>query len=855
MAETLAAVSVVATIVQLVDFTAKVLSRLNEYHTQAGEIPASLRNIKAELGALKDALQHTDQAIVAGTLGATAETALRPTLEGCEVQVKALDDLCDRILPAIDDSWRKKTQRALLSIKQESKVENVTKTLRGYIATLTFYHVAALSTLQPSIDEKLGKIRRWLSSPDPSPNYHKALKLRQPDTGLWLLDSEVYKKWKTDIAPVSSWIWLYGIPGCGKTILSSTVIQDVFQHCESDPGKAVAYFYFDFNDAEKQKPELMIRALICQLSEQCVKIPVTLEALYTSCDQGNRQPLIDTLISVLRDMVLEFPQSYLILDALDECTQRDELLDILDQIAGWQLDGIHILVTSRKEQDIKSSLSVIVDPKLVIYLQSQVVDKDIRKFIHQKLSDDKSLKRWHKSIDIRQEIETALIQGAHGMFRWAVCQLDALKKCLSKGDVRRTLADLPPTLDATYQRILCLIDPNYVKHALCILQWLVFSSRPLRVVEITEAIAIDISRDPAFDRDEVFEDPIDVLQICSSLISIVTPEKTNSAEVVQLAHYSVKEYLISERSSKGAASSYSMQAVVCHGSIAQQCLGYLLQFKRLDSLTELNLDTFQLTRYAAEFWMHHARGAAIIEEDLRRAVIALVCSETGVYYNWVRIYDPDKPWQAPQLKRDPDTIPAPLYYMAMNGLLEIVELLLSKGANVNAQGGHYGNALQVASYKGHSSVVELLLSRGADVNARGGDYGNALQEASYKGHSSVVELLLSRGADVNAQGGHYGNALQAASSGGHSSRGRAAAEQGRRRQRARGSLRQRTPGGIVLGTLERGRAAAEQKRRRQRARGRLRQRAPGDISSGTARDCRATAKQGRRRQRARGILR
>lgn len=150
MAEALAAVGIVANVVQLVDFTAKVLSRLNEYHTQAGEIPTSLRDIKAELGALRDALQHTEQAIATGTLGATADTVLRPTLEGCEGQVKALDDLCARNLPATGDSWRKKTQKALLSIKQEGKVENVTKTLRGYIATLTFYHVAALSTLRPS---------------------------------------------------------------------------------------------------------------------------------------------------------------------------------------------------------------------------------------------------------------------------------------------------------------------------------------------------------------------------------------------------------------------------------------------------------------------------------------------------------------------------------------------------------------------------------------------------------------------------------------------------------------------------------------------------------------------------------
>ena len=92
-----------------------------------------------------------------------------------------------------------------------------------------------------------------------------------------------------------------------------------------------------------------------------------------------------------------------------------------------------------------------------------------------------------------------------------------------------------------------------------------------------------------------------------------------------------------------------------------------------------------------------------------------------------------------------------------------VKLLLDLGADVNAQGGYYGNALQAASWKGHEAVVRFLLTQGADVNAQGGYYGNALQAASWKGHEAVVRLLLDQGADVNAQGGYYGNALQAAS--------------------------------------------------------------------------------------------
>ena len=98
------------------------------------------------------------------------------------------------------------------------------------------------------------------------------------------------------------------------------------------------------------------------------------------------------------------------------------------------------------------------------------------------------------------------------------------------------------------------------------------------------------------------------------------------------------------------------------------------------------------------------------------------------------------------------------------GKEKAVHLLLEKGADVNAQGGYYGNALQAASFKNDNYfVVGLLLESGAKVNAQGGHYGNALQAASYQNNEAAVRLLLERGADVNAQGGYYGNALQAAS--------------------------------------------------------------------------------------------
>ncbi len=197
--------------------------------------------------------------------------------------------------------------------------------------------------------------------------------------------------------------------------MSSTVIQDVLQYCNDDPGKVVAYFYFDFKDVEKQDPERMIRSLICQLSHQCVKIPEGLDPLLSSCDD-ERQPSLDVLLDVVQHMIQAFPQTYIILDALDECANKDGLLEILETMARWQLLNLHLMVTSRPEADIKRSLEGFVDAQNMISLHTALVDKDIRKYVRQRLSDDQSLAKWQRVHEVREEIETEVTKRADGMY-------------------------------------------------------------------------------------------------------------------------------------------------------------------------------------------------------------------------------------------------------------------------------------------------------------------------------------------------------------------------------------------------------------------------------------------------------
>src|SRR6266487_5860524 len=113
-------------------------------------------------------------------------------------------------------------------------------------------------------------------------------------------------------------------------------------------------------------------------------------------------------------------------------------------------------------------------------------------------------------------------------FRWAVCQLDVLRKCLTVNSLRKMLKALPKTLDATYERILMGIDEEYVQDAIKVLQCLVYSARPMQINEVAEVLAVDFDHEPRFDTERRLPDPRDILVICSSLVTTSSTGRKNS---------------------------------------------------------------------------------------------------------------------------------------------------------------------------------------------------------------------------------------------------------------------------------------------------------------------------------------
>jgi hypothetical protein len=255
---------------------------------------------------------------------------------------------------------------------------------------------------------------QWLSAPDPSINYNKALQQRHKGSGLWFLQSQAFAEWK---AQPRSFLWLHGIPGCGKTILSSSVIE----HLKSGCSQPLLYFYFDFSDADKQFLESVVRSLISQLYYQrtdAQKHP--LDLLFASCNEGHSQPKCESLCYALSRMIEQVEEVWVVLDALDECNTRkgfatEGLLTWIRDLVSSEQRNIHLLLTSRPEQDILSGLADLAYNGKVVTLQSELVSDDIQAYIHSRVREGDGLKRWQKCAVVQDEIEATLMQKANGM--------------------------------------------------------------------------------------------------------------------------------------------------------------------------------------------------------------------------------------------------------------------------------------------------------------------------------------------------------------------------------------------------------------------------------------------------------
>lgn len=250
-------------------------------------------------------------------------------------------------------------------------------------------------------------IIKWLSAPDPSINFNKARELHQSGTGQWLLDSPKYRSWKVD---TGSFLWLYGRPGCGKTILSSTIIANLKEDMTS---QTLLYFYFNFTDVEKRSTDKAVRSLIEQLYRKSIEAREVVDSLYATYKKTGQQPSDESLQRLLETIIAKCDDVWIIFDGLDECERRVQHTDsVMPWIKTLRLRNVHMLATSRPEEDIKSHLKTWVTEEEMIPLQSSLVAGDIGSYIRAKVEQ---MDRWRTQPCIQTLMSTTLEQRANGM--------------------------------------------------------------------------------------------------------------------------------------------------------------------------------------------------------------------------------------------------------------------------------------------------------------------------------------------------------------------------------------------------------------------------------------------------------
>ena len=346
-------------------------------------------------------------------------------------------------------------------------------------------------------------------------------------------------------------------------------------------------------------------------------------------------------------------------------------------------------------------------------------------------------------------------------------------------DIRSRLGKLPEGLKKAYDEVYETIQaqkgskPDIADRAF---QWIMCSFRPLSPEELVAVVCQDPDND---ELEDVHINIYVVLSACQNLLDV-----DENGHVCRFAHLSVQEYF--EEHHWNSSQTNGLVAKACllflnHPDYWKKKSSIIWQYGRFQRGTH-NKEPPQdhqpsnILQYARNYWPTHVqRHDAIPADDRLSTLLKLFLGSMNesvpAYQSWYRMLEGEQEAADNLLclyrsELRPSTIAS--LAICMFGFYNVLPGWWELGfTNVEQRNAKGQSLIALAAVGGSYAVVNRLLSKGADVNAQGGYYGNAFQAASLRGHEKIVELLLSKGADVNAQGDYYSNALQAVSDGGH----------------------------------------------------------------------------------------
>ncbi|KAF4949262.1 hypothetical protein FGADI_9033 [Fusarium gaditjirri] len=482
------ALGVVASAIAVIQISQQVIN-LCKFYIDAlrSDAPTSLRAVLIEVSTLKSVLENLEFISKCDTFTPALQNRLAASdgpIEGCRAAMTALEKLFPKqsLQSGQNASKRQKVQATFATLAWPLKQGQVQDLLHqisrhkdGIQLALTTEVTRDIKDIKAASEEirsiltgeQRHRVYNWLTSTDPSPIHNRSRKLYEKGTGTWMLRSHHWTDW---LASSTRCLWVHGIPGSGKTILASWLIEKVQDHCrrvstESSPCTSAYYYCYFGHHQDEAAP--FLRWVITQLSRQAEVVSTLMHDLY----KRGGDPSIPELLDSLEQILQVFCSVHIVIDAVDESNPRDELLEVIHcLVTDQRFSNLQILVASREYIDIERVMEKI---SVSVPMSNELVEQDIRLHVQSILRSNLKFRCWPN--DLLVEVEDAVSTKAKGMFRWAVCQLHELQRLKGERDViSKALARLPKDLDETYDRILLRIpqeDWQFVSHAF---QWLWF---------------------------------------------------------------------------------------------------------------------------------------------------------------------------------------------------------------------------------------------------------------------------------------------------------------------------------------------------------------------------------------------
>ncbi|KEQ57653.1 uncharacterized protein M437DRAFT_9095, partial [Aureobasidium melanogenum CBS 110374] len=556
---------------------------------------------------------------------------------------------------------------------------------------------------------------------------------RVDQTCQWALSHPLYRRWRD--SATDDLLWISADPGCGKSVLSRSLVDEELRSDADD--STICYFFFKDND-EQNSLATGLCALLHQLFQQQ---PHLLQHAVPAWNKdGSRlQQETDELWRILLAATSDAAarSATCVLDALDECRDRDRG-DLIAKLARFHADAasrgprqswLKFIVTSRPYDDIQRGFEQIPASLPAIRLRGEEendqIHAEINRVIHVRVSQLAKELGLRESTSVR--IEQTLLAMEHRTYLWLHLAIDDIRKTLQQSfrPDEEPVKSVPSSVEGAYEKILARIAPEQHQKVKLILQIIVGARRPLAVGEMALALGLATSKqhrtcaEAQLDADHLGKQ----LRHWCGLFVFVNHSR------IYLIHQTAREFLVA-RQDNGQHCVQQMEMEQTMTSICIRCLSLEdregpFREEHLTNFPETGKRRRDFIEYCCERWTaHYSLSQDASGEDIFQGALALYNTDGEAFKFWFGQF-----WTKTR-RYDHAKSMTPIRLAALSNHNRVLEYFLGKeGVHVDARDESGRTALYWASEQGHDKIVQMLLDRGADANAQGGEYGNALLAA------------------------------------------------------------------------------------------------------------------------------